>query len=447
MTRFHTLRGRLTALALLAALVAVTCLTVAFNLVLGASLDGDANSRLRAQAAAAATTVTVEAGRIHTAESPNDAALDQQVWIFDGARPVERPPAPAAVQRAAAALAGRADVYQDVPGGQLRLYAAPVERGGRQIGTIVTGQSLSAYERTTDLAEIGSIALALVLLAAVGGVTWLVIGRALAPVREMTRSATDWSEHGSERRFGHTPRPDELGELAHTFDALLDRVAASLRHEQRLSSELSHELRTPLARIVAEVELLQRRERPPDERREALAAIGRSADQMRGILDILMAAARAEAGLDQGRSDVRDVLDELRLTWTPAMADRGVTLDVEQVEGPVVAGVDAEVVERIVTPLLENASRFARAHVGLGVTRTAGRVTVTVRDDGPGVPPDAAERVFVPGVRVNGHAGEHPGTGLGLALSRRLARAAGGDVRAEARAAGTGAVFLVELPG
>ena len=102
--------------------------------------------------------------------------------------------------------------------------------------------------------------------------TWITVGRALAPVREMTASAADWSEHDLAQRFGATPRPDELGELAKTFDALLDRVAASLRHEQRLSAELSHELRTPLARIMAEVELLQRRERPPEERAEAYAS-------------------------------------------------------------------------------------------------------------------------------------------------------------------------------
>jgi signal transduction histidine kinase len=446
MTGFRTLRGRLTALAFLAAFVAVTALTIAFNLVLGASLDGDVNSRLRAQAAAAATTVDVNDGRLRVGESSNDAAIDRQVWVFDGVSPIERPPAPASVQRSAAALAGHAGVYQDMPGRELRLYAAPIRSGGRQVGTVVTAQSLHAYERTTDLAEIGSVALALVLLAAVGGVTWLVIGRALDPVRAMTRSAADWSEHGSAHRFGHERRPDELGELAQTFDALLDRVAASLRHEQRLSSELSHELRTPLARIVAEIELLQRRERAPDERREALEAIGRSAEQMRGILDILMAAARAEAGLDQGRSDLRSVLDELRVTWAPAMAERGVTLDVEAAGEPVVAGVDADVVERIVTPLLENASRFARTHVGLGVSRAGGRVTVTVHDDGPGLPPDAAERIFVPGVRVNGHAGEHHGAGLGLALSRRLARAAGGDVRS-VTGSQAGATFEVALPG
>ena len=161
------------------------------------------------------------------------------------------------------------------------------------------------------------------LLGAVGVLTWITVGRALDPVRQMTASAADWSEHDLGQRFGAgTPRPDELGELARTFDALLDRVAASLRHEQRLSAELSHELRTPLARIVAEIELLQRRERSPEDRNEAYAVVSRSAEQMSGILETLMAAARAEAQLDVGRSEVGGVLDRVAEGWAPALAER-----------------------------------------------------------------------------------------------------------------------------
>ncbi|HEX6621274.1 MAG TPA: HAMP domain-containing protein, partial [Solirubrobacteraceae bacterium] len=252
------MRGRLTALGLLAALAAVAVLTVAFNLILDRSLNADANTRARSLAAAAAATVEYENGRLLVHESVDDAIVDRRVWVYDGARAVERPPATAQLQRTADALAGSAHVFDDVPGGDVRLYAAPVNVRGRQVGTVVAAQSLTAYDRTTDLALLGSVVLGVVLLAAVGVLTWITVGRALDPVREMTASAADWSEHDLAQRFGVTPRPDELGELARTFDALLDRVAASLRHEQRLSAELSHELRTPLARIVAEIELLQR---------------------------------------------------------------------------------------------------------------------------------------------------------------------------------------------
>jgi signal transduction histidine kinase len=148
------------------------------------------------------------------------------------------------------------------------------------------------------------------------------------------------------------------------------------------------------------------------------------------ILETLMAAARADAGLDRGRSDVAASLRRLATTWEPALAKRGAVLVLRSPDGPLEAGVDAEVVERIVTPLLHNAARYAGAEVALTARRDNGAVVVEVSDDGPGIPATAREQVFDPGHRRAGHDGDdgHGGAGLGLALARRLARAAGGDV-------------------
>jgi signal transduction histidine kinase len=444
MRRFHTLRGRLTALALLAALGAVAVLTIAFNVVLDRSLNADANGRARSLAQAAATTVAFENGRLRVHESVDDAAVDRRVWIYQGTHAIERPLASPELQRTADSLVGRTHVFDDVPGADVRLYAAPVTVGGRRVGTVVAAQSLAAYDRTTDVALVGSLALAAVLLAAVAVLTWITVGRALDPVREMTVSAADWSEHDLGQRFGATPRPDELGDLARTFDALLDRVAASLRHEQRLSAELSHELRTPLARIVAEIELLQRRERSPEDRRDAYAVVERSAEQMSGILETLMAAARAEAQLEAGRSELGRVLDQVAEGWAPALAERHLELEVRRPPAPMMAGVDAEVVERIVAPLLDNARRYARSRVVLSAAAHDGAIVVSVADDGPGVPAADRDRLFEPGSRTAGVDG-HRGAGLGLPLARRLAKAIGGDVTLAP--AGAGAEFRVRLPG
>jgi hypothetical protein len=75
--------------------------------------------------------------------------------VYDGTRAIERPPATPKLQRTADALAGSAHVFDDVPGGDVRLYATPVLVRGRQVGTVVAAQSLAAYDRTTDLALLG----------------------------------------------------------------------------------------------------------------------------------------------------------------------------------------------------------------------------------------------------------------------------------------------------
>ncbi len=445
MTRRGSLRVRLTAVAVLATGAVIVVVVVAFNLLLARTLDRQVDDRLRTQAAAVATTVRITGDRVGVRESPGDRAIDRQVWVFAGRRAVLRPVGTAAVQRAAEGLAARGHGMAQVGDHEARLYALPLVRGGRRRGVVVTAASLEPNDRTTDLALVGTAALALLLLAAVAAVTWLTIGRALHPVTEMTRSAAAWSEHEPGRRFGAEPRPDELGELARTFDALLDRVSAALRHEQRLSAELSHELRTPLARILGEVELLQRRERSPEERRGAHDAIARSGEQMLRILEVLMAAARAEAApAGAGRSRLGQALAEATAGAERTLGGRGVRLEVAPGAEDLTVGVDAEVVERVLAPLLDNAGRHARAVVRIGAVRSDGRVLVRVADDGRGVPAEDTERVFEPGVR--GATGDdHGGAGLGLPLARRLARAAGGDVRAEPRD-GAGATFVVDLP-
>jgi signal transduction histidine kinase len=111
------------------------------------------------------------------------------------------------------------------------------------------------------------------------------------------------------------------------------------------------------------------------------------------------------------------------------------------------AGVEPEVIERILQPVIENACRHGLGEVRVGVTTENGDVAVNVVDDGPGVSPGDREHIFEPGVRTGtgnggGTAGAG-GAGLGLPLARRLARAAGGDVLAEP---GSGGRFLIRLP-
>ncbi|MDX6719497.1 MAG: hypothetical protein QOJ63_1751 [Solirubrobacteraceae bacterium] len=441
MRRPHTLRTRVTALAVIAAAIVVTLLVGAFNVVLTATLHRDADRTLRSKAAAAATTTQVKAGRIVVRDSPNDAAIDREVWVYEGRTAIVRPPGDAALQRAAGALSRRADGFADTPNRKARLHAVALTDDGRRVGSIVVAESLEAYDRTTDVALAGSVALGGLLLVLVAVLTWIATGRALAPMREMTRAAADWSAHDHGRRFGPGPRPDELGELAATFDALLDRLAASLRHEQRLSAELSHELRTPLARIAAEAELLRRRARSAEEVEEGLRAIASNTDEMGAILETLMKAARADAGLELGRAALGPLLHRVAARWRPALAARGIELEVA-IAGGVDVGVDAELAERILTPLLHNAERHATARVWLSAERADTSVVIHLDDDGPGIPAELRDAVFEPG-----HVGtDGDGAGLGLALARRLARATGGDVAFARSPRGDGARLRVTLP-
>jgi len=216
-------------------------------------------------------------GRLVVGETADDATVDSNAWVFAGTRTLEAPRAGTELAATARALAAHAPATADVARDDTRLYAVPIVNRGRRLGTVVAAVSLAPYEQTQRTALVASLALGgLLLLVVALAARWLLVA-SLRPVERMTRQAADWSERDLDRRFGLGEPHDELTELAATLDGLLERLAASLRREQRFSAELSHELRTPLTRIAAEAELALRQDRGGEEYRTALQAIAAGA--------------------------------------------------------------------------------------------------------------------------------------------------------------------------
>jgi signal transduction histidine kinase len=310
------------------------------------------------------------------------------------------------------------------------------------VGTVVTAVSLAPYEHTKHIALITLLVLDAVLLLVFVVCAQALVRRALSPVAWMTEQAQDWSEHDLDRRFAlGTPR-DELTALAATLDALLGRLGASLRHEQRFSAEVAHEVRTPLTTLRGEAELgLQNGD--PKQMREALEAVLRHTDRMDQVVETLVTAAQREADPHQGTVAARDAAEAAAAACAEIAERRGVVLELADGREPVEVDADAAVTTQILVPIIANGLRYGRSRVRLHYAREAGTVVFRVLDDGPGVRPEEADTIFDPGFRGSSSDGT-AGAGLGLALARRLARAAGGDVTAEPAAAG--GRFAVRLP-
>ena len=434
------IRTRLLAVVSLVVLLALVLATGAFTLLLRRSLDHDATALARARAAATLATIDARGPVLRLRETPDDAAVDSWAWVLDAhGRVLEQPTGAsrlttrAAVTLAAAVERGSAD------SGGLRLADEPVVTGGRRLGFVVAGVALAPYERTSRIALIGSILLGVALLAVVVLITRWILARALAPVSRMTHFADEWVVEGSAQRFEPGEPRDELSELAATLDRLLDRVQASFRREQRFGAELAHELRTPLSRILAEVELAGRRERDGATYRAALDSIAASARQVERTIDTLIAAARHEATPEGARGSC-DVDGVLRRLVETTVAHDGVSVSALDGRQRCIVGADCDLVERIVAPILENAVGSARSRVELAASSERGQVVVTVTDDGAGIASPDREHIFEPGVRGP----RSTGAGLGLALARRLARSAGGDVTLDDHAPETR--FSIRLP-
>jgi two-component system, OmpR family, sensor kinase len=439
------LRRRLELSVIGAVALSLIVLLGAFNIVLRQRLSADANSALVSRASAELAALRVADGKLAVPEVPDAAAPDAQTWAFADGRILERPPADPVTERAAERIAGAPHGTVDVSATDNRLYAVPVVSDRRRLGTVVSEVSLAPYESTAQTALVGSAVLGVLVLIVVALAARVLISRSLGQVAHMTDQAEAWSVSDTGRRFDLGRPRDEFTQLAATLDALLDRVASSLRHEQRFSAEVSHELRTPLASLIAEAQLALRHPRSPDEDRAGYERVLASAQLMTRTLDTLVAATRVELGAPRGTGDAARAAHAAASGCAALAQTHGISITVEEPRAPIRIGVDDEVVERVLAPLIENGCRYGSSRVEVGIARRDGAVLFHVRDDGPGIPEGDRERIFEPGWRSDhATATNAGGAGLGLALARRLARAAGGDVHAVGN--GGGGDFAARLP-
>jgi two-component system, OmpR family, sensor kinase len=439
------IRRRLLLVIVAVVTVAVAALLVAFNIAFANRLDAYSRALLRTRASQQLALLRPQNGHLTLLDVPDAAGPDANVWIFSKGKTLEKPRTGAHVNNYARGLAGGPKRFVDFAKYDTRLFATPVVVGGKRLGTVVVASSLEPNEHTQRFALVGSAIFGGLLLLLVAIASRWLLKAALSPVRSMTRQAAAWSERDLDHRFAVGDPYDELTELAATLDAMLDRLAASLRHEQRFSAELSHELRTPIARVLAECELALRRDRSPDDYRSALEVVHRNAQQLAKIVDTLVAAARHEAGSVRGTADAYAVASDVSEACASLVSDEHIELDIEEPAQPVRLGIDADLAERILQPVLENACRYGSSHVHVSIERRDSTVRFVVADDGPGVATSERELIFEPGVRGSlGEAGGPNGAGLGLSLARRLARGTRGDV--EVLDDPRGGRFLVRLP-
>jgi signal transduction histidine kinase len=268
-----------------------------------------------------------------------------------------------------------------------------------------------------------------------------------SPLREMAEAASAMARGDYARRVHATSR-DEVGELARAFNAMAAELADVDRMRRELVANVSHELRTPLGALQALLENLADGVEPPDPAalRTALAQTERLGRLVAQLLDL----SRLESGgleLRPVAFGVRELLEQA--VRECALGDRLVRLKVCVEPGDLETTGDPERLHQVVANLLDNAVRHSppEGRVWLSAhAATAGRTTIVVADEGPGIPPADVERVFDRFHRADAaRAARDGGTGLGLSIARWIVDAHGGAIRAEGREP-SGCRMIVELP-
>jgi heavy metal sensor kinase len=344
-----------------------------------------------------------------------------------------------------------AHVTRHIDGVPQRLLLQPVSFTSGT-GTLVLARPLDELQET--LAQVAALVAAAVIAVVVvaAGLGYWLAGRALSPVGVMAATARDITEHDLNRRIElHLPPGDELGDLAATFNSMLDRLETAFAGLQRFTADAAHELRAPLALMRAQVDIVLRRDRTPDEYRASHRALLEEIERLSRMADQLLLLARADAGALEPRSEAVDLPDLLEGTverWRPAAVDREVALESElPLDGELRA--DPELLRRLFDNLLDNALRHTPAGGAVTVSAGASHGTwrIVVDDTGPGVAPELRPRLFERFARADPARGRDTGgAGLGLSLSAAIAGVHGGRIAVEQAPTGRWARFVVTLP-
>jgi len=342
-----------------------------------------------------------------------------------------------------------------VPGGHggFRAFARRLAAAGQNF-TVVVLQSLHPQqEMMEDIRDtfLWAIPIAL-LLAGVGG--YFLARKSLAPVAAMASQARRMGAENLHDRLEVANRRDELGQLALSFNQLLERLEKSFELQRRFVADASHELRTPVAILRGETEVtLSKPDRLPAEYRETLAILRDESQRLAHIVEDLFTLTRADAG--QYPLTMRELyLDELAsdvLRHARSLAiGRNITLS-SAIDPDLALQADESLLRRMLLNLLDNAIKYTASGgtVSLSCKKLDRQYVVSVTDTGPGVPSEIQPRIFERFFRADKtrsrSEGDTGGAGLGLSIARWIAEAHHGRLELT-RSDSSGSTFTAYLP-
>ncbi|MFL5330887.1 MAG: sensor histidine kinase [Gemmataceae bacterium] len=273
--------------------------------------------------------------------------------------------------------------------------------------------------------------------------------RGLAPLRAMASAAREMDSVDLSERLPVVHSQDEVGDLAGSFNGLLNRLQESFERQRRFTGDASHQLRTPLAAILGQIEVAQRRDRSIPEYQQTLQSVFLQASHLHQVVEALLFLARSDCDAQQLPVEPIELttwLNQYFDSWKthPRWRDFRTQLgsDLGRIFGqPVLLG-------ELLNILLDNACRYSRTgtFIHLRAERNDGGVRVDITDQGPGITVSDAPRVFDPFSRLqNGNKTSKEGAGLGLSIAARLAKVLGGSLSV-ASALGEGSTFSLYLP-
>ena len=292
---------------------------------------------------------------------------------------------------------------------------------------------------------IGSFMIPLFLLSAFLG--WLMAGKALRGVKEVTRTAVDIAAGAYDRRVRVKKSSEEINRLAATFNTMVDRLQEVVRGMREMTDNIAHDLRSPLARIRGIAEMTVTGEKSLDEYREMAISTIEESDTLIEMINTMLEITEAETGVGRLNREeinlsslVRDALE----LFQPLASEKNIELTVNLPDVCSVVG-DRGKFQRLFANLLENAIKYTEDNgkIHVEAARVHDRVEIKIRDTGTGIDEEDLPHIFKRFYRCD-RSRSQPGTGLGLSLAKAIAEAFGGNISVES-SLNRGSVFTVSL--
>lgn len=310
-------------------------------------------------------------------------------------------------------------------------------------------------ESYTDRSRIASIAAMVAGLLTIGLASIYMLRSVRRPIVDLD-DATMSLGYGVEEARVEPTGPKEVQSLGAAFNEMAAQLVEKRKNLEAASqaksdflARMSHELRTPLNAILGFGQLLEMDDLEPSER-ESVAQIMRAGRHLLALIDEVLDISKIESGalrISMEPVPLANVLGDVRSMVTPLAAERDVNLVVEHVEEGLHAMADQQRLKQVLLNLLSNGIKYNRlgGEVRVGAFSTEGRVKIVVSDEGSGIDPEYQDRLFAPFERLGAeNKGFVEGTGLGLALSRRLVSLMGGELTLESTGE-LGSTFAVSL--